>query len=84
MFLRKELVDISNYDVDSERSGTSLDDGYSLRKDTSVDEESLALLAEVAESHNHSLGGSGTFVEERSVGNVESGERCGECLEVDE
>lgn len=84
MFLREKLFDVSDDDVDTERSGASLDDCDRLRQDTPIHEESLALLAKMPESHDHSFSGGSSLVEEGRVGNGETRQRGRESLEIDE
>lgn len=83
-FLRKELANVADDDLDPERLGAGLDDGDRLREDAAVDKDGLALLAELTERHDHGFRGGRSFVEEGGVGDVETGQGGGDGLEVDE
>ena len=80
----EHLLDVSDDDLDSERRSSSLDDGDGLREDSTIDEEGVLCALEMSERHDHRFSSGRSFVEERCVGDVETGEGSGETLEVDE
>jgi hypothetical protein len=61
-------------DRPAERLGAGLDQLDRLRMAGGVDEEGLGLRLGDALGHRHAFGGSGRFVEQRGVGDVEAGE----------
>lgn len=61
-----------------------MNDSKGLGKDTTVDDKGVLGTFKLSVSHHHRFCGGGSFVEERCVGDVETGKGGGERLEVDE
>ncbi len=79
-----EQVDVTDDEFDPHRLGPGPEHGEGLRVQVVMHEEALRLRLRLTSGHRHRLGGRGGFVEQRRVGDIESGELGDEGLEVED